>query len=217
MTFFKKIKISWLIIAAVIILVAYGIYNNPDRKLKNVNSELGQILMDMQTTVQQVRNDITSNQACFGDESLQEGTSAECVVNLRGIQDAFKNTVKNNLTKLEEYYRVNKTNLDEETKNMIENSLLLYKSDSYSDLMKAYDRYFTANIEWHKFFRDVVGIKGPDNMSDEELMQTKTLAQEMLDAEDNLKLKTNAFSDYLHENFDKEFIDNLTSYADKLK
>ena len=44
-------------------------------------------------------------------------------------------------------------------------------------------------------------------MSDEELMRTKTLAQDVVTAEENLQLKVNALSDYLRENFDKEFIE----------
>ena len=77
---------------------------------------------------------------------------------------------------MEVYYQANQSNLDKDTKDMIENSLKLYKSDSYSNLMGAYDKYFSVYIEWHKYFRDYVGIKGVDNMTPEEIRRAKTLA-----------------------------------------
>src|SRR3989338_6649522 len=132
-------------------------------------------------------------------------------------QKTLKKADKENLGKLETYYQANQSNLDDNTKKMIDGSLRLYKSSAYSDLMNAYDQYFTAYIEWHKYFRDYVGIKGVDNMTSEEIMRAKTLAQDVVTAEDNLKLKTNAFNDFLQENFDKEFIDSLTAYTESLK
>jgi len=60
--------------------------------------------------------------------------------------------------------------------------------------MTAYIQYIAAYIGWHKYFRDYVGIKGVDNMTSEEIMMAKTLAQNILKA----------------ENFDKEFIDTVT-------
>ncbi|MDD5145220.1 MAG: hypothetical protein PHW72_03815, partial [Candidatus Pacebacteria bacterium] len=157
------------------------------------------------------------NQSCFGDESLQEGISEECIVNLRNIQETFRNTDKENFGKLEKYYQENEAGLDEGTRLMVTNSLQLYGSDPYSNLADAYDRYFTANIEWHKFFRDVVSIKGVDNMTEGELMSAQPLAQEVIDAEESLQLETNNFRDYLYENFDKEFVEALVGQVESLK
>ena len=90
--------------------------------------------------------------------------------------------------------------------------------ESYTNLMGAYDRYFTANIEWHKFFRDVIAVSGIDSIEEgNNFVLIKSLAQEVVDSEENLQLKTNAFSDYLYENFDKEFVEELTNYAESLK
>lgn len=204
--------------AVLLILVIFGIYNNPDRKTQKVNAELEQIIAATNSTMQEVRQVILDNKICFEDESLkQSGKSAECVTNLRNIQTTFKTADKENLGKLETYYQANQSNLDENTKKMIDGSLRLYKSGAYSELMIAYDQYFTAYIEWHKYFRDYVGIKGVDNMTSEEIMRAKTLAQDVVTAEDNLKLKTNAFNDFVQENFDKEFIDALSAYTESLK
>jgi hypothetical protein len=212
----KKIFIGLGIV--LLALIAFGIYNNPDRKTNKVNAELEQIITATNSTMQEVRQVILDNKICFEDESLkQSGKSAECVTSLRNIQSTFRTADKENLGKLEAYYQANQSNLDESTKKMIDGSLQLYKSNSYSDLMGAYDQYFTTYIEWHKYFRDYVGIKGVDNMTSEEIMRAKTLAQDVVMAEDNLKLKTNAFNDFLQENFDKEFIDALTAYTESLK
>lgn len=211
----KKIKLKWIVIGGIIILVALGIYFNPDRKTEKVNAELGQIISSMNTTMQQVKQSITENKVCFSDESLKDGKSADCVINIRNIQETFKTSDKENIGKLEKYYQSNQSNLDKDTKDMIENSLKLYKSDSYSNLMGAYDNYFSAYIEWHKYFRDYVGIKGVDNMTSEELMRAKTLAQDVLSTEESLKLKTTAFSDYLNENFSKEFVSALMQLGAK--
>ena len=211
----KKIKLKWIVIGGIIILVVLGIYFNPDRKTEKVNAELGQIITSMNTTMQQVKQSITENKVCFSDESLKDGKSADCVINIRSIQDTFRTADKANLAKLEAYYQANQSNLDKDTKDMIENSLKLYKSDSYSNLMGAYDKYFSAYIEWHKYFRDYVGIKGVDNMTSEEIMRAKTLAQDVVSTEENLKLKTTAFSDYLNENFSKEFVSALMQLGAK--
>ncbi|MFA5232589.1 MAG: hypothetical protein WC410_02910 [Candidatus Paceibacterota bacterium] len=196
--------------AILLLLVVFGIYNNPDRKANKVSTELEQIIAATNSTMQEVRQVVLDNKICFEDESLQQsGKSAECVINLRNIQNTFRTADKENLGKLEAYYQTNQLNLDDNTKKMIDDSLRLYKSNTYSDLMNAYDQYFNAYIEWHKYFRDYVGIKGVDNMTSEEIMKAKTLAQDVVTAEDNLKLKTNEFSDYLNENFSKEFVSTL--------
>lgn len=195
-------------------LIVFGIYNNPDRKIDKANAELSAIMSSMNSTMLQVKQDITNNKICFEDESLkQSGKSAECVTNLRDIQGTFRTADKANLGKLETYYQANQSSLDADTQKMIENSLKLYKSDAYTNLMVAYDQYFSAYIEWHKYFRDYVGIKGVDNMTSAEIMKAKTLAQDVVSAEESLKLKANAFNDYLQENFDKDFIDALSAYS----
>lgn len=199
-------------------LVIFGIYNNPDRKINKVNAELEQIITATNSTMQEVRQVILDNKICFEDESLQQsGKSAECVTNLRNIQTTFRTADKENLGKLEAYYQANQSSLDDSTKKMIDGSLRLYKSGAYSNLMNAYDQYFSAYIEWHKYFRDYVGIKDVDNMTSEEILMAKTLAQNVVTAEDNLKLNTNTFNDFLQENFDKEFIEALTNYTQSLK
>ncbi len=216
MDFLKKIKIKWVVIGIILLLVALGIYNNPDRQAVEVDAELASISQDMNSTLVEVVQAAQENQVCFEDESLK-GQSAECVIELRQIQDVFRTADKENVAKLEAYYDEKQSALDEETKGMIENSLRLYKSESYSDLMSAYDQFFTAYIEWHKYFRDYVGIKGVDNLAEDEIMQAKYLAEDVVEAEENLELKKNAFTDYMHENFDKEFIDALTNYAESFK
>lgn len=216
MDFLKKIKIKWVVIGIILLLVALGIYNNPDRQAVEVDAELASIFQDMNSTLVEVVQVAQENQVCFEDESLK-GQSAECVIELRQIQDVFRTADKENVAKLEAYYDEKQSALDEETKGMIENSLRLYKSESYSDLMSAYDQFFTAYIEWHKYFRDYVGIKGVDNLAEDEIMQAKYLAEDVVEAEENLELKKNAFTDYMHENFDKEFIDALTNYAESFK
>jgi len=218
---FLKGKIKWIIGVVILLLVIWGIYQNPDRKVERINAELEQIIAATNSTMQEIRQVVLDNKICFEDESLQQsGKSAECVTNLRNIQTTLKTADKENkenLGKLEAYYQVNQLNLDDNTKKMIDGSLRLYKSNAHSDLMSAYDQYFTAYIEWHKYFRDYVGIKGVDNMTSEEIMRAIILAHDVVTAEDNLKLKKNVFNDFLQENFDKEFIDALTAYIESLK
>jgi allophanate hydrolase subunit 1 len=208
----KKIKIEWIVVGIILLLVAFGIYNKTDKQVTK-DAEL----QDMNSALVEVVQAAQENQVCFEDESLQQNQSAECVIKLRQIQDIFRTTDKKNVTKLEAYYNKNKSVLDEKTKEMIENSLRLYKSESYSDLMSAYDQFFSAYIEWHKYFRDYVGIRGVDNLSEDEIMQAKYLAEDVVEAEKNLELKKNAFNDYMHKNFDRELIDALTNYAESLK
>lgn len=213
----KEHKWRWIIIGAIVLLVVYGIYANPDRKTQKVNAQLAEIMTDMNSTMLQVKQEITDNKTCFSDDSLKNGGSADCVTNLRNIQETFRTTDQANFSKLENYYQANATSLDSDTKSFIENSLKLYQSDAYKSLMSAYDQYFSAYIDWHKYFRDYVDIKGVDNMTSDEIMRAHTLAQSIVSAEDNLKIKNNEFNDYLQENFDKNFRDALAEYAASLK
>ncbi len=214
--FWEKINWKWIAVGGLVLLVAFGIYNNPDRKTAKIDSELQEIFSAINSTLQNVAQAAVKNQSCFGDESLRGG-SADCVINLRDIQNTFRSADKENVAKLEAYYQKNQSDLDGETKKMIEESLRLYNSSAYSDLMAAYDQFFTAYIEWHKYFRDYVGIKGVDNLSSKEIMQSKSLAEDVVAAEENLELKKNALNDFLHENFDTEFITALNSLAEDFK
>ena len=212
----KKIKAIWIVGIIILLFVVWGVYKNPDRKIDKANAELGQLIEASNSTMQKVLLAIT-NKDCFGDESIKNGKSGECVIIIRNIQDTFKTADKENLSKLETFYTTNQSSLDEETKTFIENNIKLSKSDAYANLMNAYDKYFTVYIAWHKYFRDIVGIKGVDNMNDKELMQAHYLAQDLVKAEEDLKTSQNKFSDYLHENFSKDFIDILNNYSKNLK
>jgi len=200
----KRYLIIGGVVFALVALTAWGVYRNPERQLEPVMNLIN-------ATNQEMRGFLIANQTCFGDESLKNRESAKCVVELQKIRDYFQTQDKENIAKLEIYFQENGSRLDNDTRSVIENSLKLNKSQAYADLGLAYDQYFGAYIEWHKYFRDVVGIKGVDNMTTEELMRTKTLAQNVVDAEENLQLKINALSDYLRENFDKEFVDAVSA------
>ena len=122
----KKIFIGLGVV--LLALIVFGIYNNHDRKIDKANAELSAIMSSMNSTMLQVKQDVTDNKICFEDESLkQSGKSAECVTNLRNIQGTFRTADKANLGKLETYYQANQSSLDTDTQKMIENSLKLYK------------------------------------------------------------------------------------------
>lgn len=207
---FRKIKPRWIIISVVVALILVGIYLNHNTKTEKANTELQQIMAEMSSSSKEIKEKIAENETCFKDESLKEGKSAECVVSIVALQSSYKLAGKANVEVLEKYYQENQSTLDANTKQMIENNLKLYKSESYSALLVAYDKYFQAYINWHKYFRDYVGIKGLDNLTSAELMKVKPLAQDVVSTDEDLKLKTNAFSDYLHQNFSDEFISSLS-------
>jgi hypothetical protein len=196
-------------------LIILGIYNNPDRKTKKINAELEQISNSMNLAMQRTKQSIAENEACFSDESLKTGKSAECVMNIRNIQENFKATDEENIARLETYYQNNQSSISDDNKDMIENSLRLYKSKYYSSFVNAYNQYFNSFIEWHKYYRDYVEIKGVDNLTSIEIMRAKTLAQNILTAEEDLKLKVSAFSDYINENFSNEFVSGMTQSSIK--
>jgi len=197
----KKIKPIWIIDVILLLLVVWGIYKNPDSKIDTVNAELSQLIEASNSTMQEVVLAISNNKDCFGDESIKKGKSGYCIITIRNIQDTFRTArtaEKENLSKLEAFYSANQLSLDEETKTFIDNNLKLSKSDAYANLMNAYDKYFTVYIAWHKYFRDIVGIKGVDNMNDTESMQAHYLAQDLVKAEEEMKTAQNKFFDYLH-------------------
>lgn len=210
-----KRKILTSLGIGLITLVIFGIFNNPDKKNEKMRIELEQIITSINIATREVNKSIAENEACFGDESIKNDKSADCVINIRNIQDTFKITNETNIANLQTFYQTNQSNFDNITKDFIENNLRLYKSEPYSNSIEAYDQYFSAYIKWHKYFRDYIGIKGLDNMTSEEIMMAKTLAQNILSNDENLKLKTTTFSDYLNENFSKEFVQSMTQSSVK--
>ena len=122
MNFFgKKLNWKWIAVGGLVLLVAFGIYNNPDRKAAKIDSELQEIFSAMNSTLQNVAQAAVENQTCFRDDSLRGG-SAECVINLRDIQNTFRSADNENVAKLDAYYPKKKTVIDEQTKKMIEDS-----------------------------------------------------------------------------------------------
>ncbi|MFA7170083.1 MAG: hypothetical protein WC178_04510 [Candidatus Paceibacterota bacterium] len=201
----RKKRIIYVAIALVILFYAQ-MFLTAKKDVAETSDELNQIYALMTSTTLQLKQSIAENETCFNDESLESGISADCVINIRKIQDNFRNDEKTNMSRLEGYYQANQATLNTGNQQMIEKYLKLYRAGAYSSLMGAYDQYFSAYIEWHKYFRDYVGIKGVDNMTTEEIMKAQTLAKDVVTAEEDLKLKTNAFKDYLYENFDQSFI-----------
>ncbi|MBI2057933.1 MAG: hypothetical protein HYT63_03040 [Candidatus Yanofskybacteria bacterium] len=215
--FFKDTKIrNKMIVLVGLTIIVWGwylsIFLSPffeKSKSIKINPELESIISGTNSTILKVRSDIAAHQTCFGDESLEQRISAECVIAIKDIQETFRGADNENLGKLELYYQNNTSDIDNVSKNLIENSLRLYKSNFYLSLMNEYDRYFSAYIKWHEYFRDIVGTKGVDNMTDSELMKAKTLAQEIVDSEEKLQSSANQFTDYLNNSFDKDFIEAI--------
>jgi len=211
MEFLSKNKYINIIGIIFLLIIVWGIFQDKNDTDK-IDTELKQLIIAINSTGQETQQVILDNQACFIDESLEKGTSAECVIVLQNIKKTFKTTDKENLDKLEIYYQTNQSRLDDDTKKMINDSLRLYKSSTYFDLMNAYDEFFITYIEWHKYFRDYIGIKGIDNITEKEIMMSTTLAENVLAVDENIVLKVNDFTDFLQENFDKEFINTLLTY-----
>lgn len=213
----KEHKWQWITVVAIVIIVVYGIYANPDRKAENANAQLAEIMTNINSKTQEVRQDVSDNQVCFSGGLLKTEESAGCVTSLRNIQEIFRTTDQAEITKLKNYYQANADFLDQDTKSFIENSLKLYQSDANKNLTSAYYQYFSAYINWHKYFSNHVDIKSIDNMTSNEIIQAHTLAQSIVSAKNNLKLKNNKFNDYIQENFDKNFRDTVAEYVASLK
>lgn len=205
----KKIIINIICVLAVLFVINFiiGIFivvfsDSGNNSKEEINDIFGSSI----ETQTEIRNLMVENQDCFNDESLENNRSNKCVIALMKMRNIVNIDEKENMEELKNYYNKNKSSLDTDTQLIIEENIKLCDSEYYNNYTNSLNRFLSAYMAWHKYFRDYVGIKGVDNMTSDEIMQSKTLAQEVLDSEEVFQLNGNILTDYLYENFSKEFI-----------
>lgn len=207
-----------LIILAIIIVIVWGWYLSAfltpflskNQDSVKVDVEYQEILADNISKTEELTLILTENTDCFDDEALSNGISAKCAVNLEKARNILNTEDALLLERLTLYYKENKASLDAISKKVIEDSIKLYNSEKYNTSMTAMDEYLVAYIEWHEYFRDFVNLKGVDNMTEEEIMRAKTLAENIVNTEENLQLKKTDLRTYMNQNFDEDFLKFFT-------
>lgn len=215
-SFIKKIRLSWIIAFLFLLLVGYGIYNNPDRGAAPIDPELQQIIDDMESNASSAKDLMREAESCFYDESLEEGKSDWCVSKISSFLNTFKDGDEPYLQRLEEYKKHNASELDSQTMKYIDDNLTLYRSNAYTDVNKSLKEYLEVTLEWHEYWRDVVTVKGPDNMSEQELFELKRIAEDLTNAEEVVNRKAEAFNSYLDNEYGSEFTEQLYSHVESL-
>ena len=203
----------WIILSAIILLVAFGVYNNPDRK-NRIDPELEVLLIESQETREFVTTEIQNNKICFEDNELEVDKTiiGNCIKGIQKVIDKL-HSEREIVIKLENY-RTNKgESLSSETKLIVENSLKLNNSKEYQNLINSTVEYFKAHIEYYVFLRDELGNRSLDDLSENQVANLISISDRTEETGKVLQSQRPMFNDYLKQNYNQEFIDllNLTN------
>lgn len=204
-----KQKLKWLIIGAIILLVAFlvafGIYKNPDRKNREANTEYEKIAGEMGKNGLELKNLASQNSKCFTNNEYEEDyqMADSCLIAIKSLLSLFDADQKNILN-LENFYKVNKDKIDNEQEVFIENTIKLSSSKQYSDIMLAYKTYFENYLDQFNFIKQ----SGSElkNLSNERLTHLRGIFMKNYENGENLEKSRSTFNDYLAQNFDEKFI-----------
>lgn len=209
---FNKIKNVHILVIIIVIIIGYGIYNNPDRKIDKTRSELESLFASSFSIVQEMTTSMYQNKNCFSLESLEDLNSENCIIVIENAQNNFKKLNAESLKNFQDFYDSKKDDLDDETKKIIENALTLYKSESYINLLSAYDKFFTSAVDLHKAL-----AKGVDNMTSSEKAKFKSIAENFDIQASDLRSATISYNEYLNKNFDADFVKMINEAGQSIK
>lgn len=209
---YNKNKKSYILIIIIAIIVGYGIYNNPDRKIDKTHSELENLFASSFSGVQEMTNSMYQNKNCFSFESLEGLNPENCILIIENAQTNFKKLNAETLKNFQDFYDSKKNDLDDETKKFIENALTLYKSEPYLNLLNAYDKFFTSAVDLHK-----VLVKGVNSMTFNEKVEFKKIAENFDTQSSNLRSVTISYNDFLNKNFDADFVKMINDAGQSVK
>ncbi|HYC79957.1 MAG TPA: hypothetical protein VEC17_02935 [Candidatus Binatia bacterium] len=201
-------KIKWVILAGVLILVAWGIYQNPDRRTDR--TELEAIFTDSQQMRSDIQADVSQIQDCFTDNEIEVdlAITTKCLNGLTSVIVKVDNE-KIIVYRLEEYHKSHKEDLDNETKKIVEDSIKLNNSAEYKAVLAATKSFYDAHIDYYTFLQNNLQDKTVDDLSESELLNLVAIGNRTESTWQEVQNKQTVFKNYVLQNYGQEFLDYL--------
>lgn len=203
----RRLKvIGILLFGSIALLVLIGFLSSVERS--NDNNEWQAILEESKTATEYVAKKVKENKSCFEDNEISDEIkkATDCTTGIKGIVNKIESHATN-VARMEEYYKSNKNNLEEDQRNLFENILKLYNSSEFKNLVSIELNYFNAHIKYYEFLRTNVGNKKLDEVSETESKSLTSIIESIENLTQELDAQKTSFNSYVKKNYNQEFID----------
>lgn len=212
---FNKIKKVHILVIIIAIIIGYGIYKNPDRKL-NSAFDTYQNISESETIRKEELKTLQSQYVkCFVPEDVDIATF--CLDGLPKIR-ALVRKEPELLLSLQSLYDKSKNDLDDEDRIFLENNIRLLSSKEYQDVYKGTIDVLDAYVDFYVYLNGEYDTsKVNDSMSQDEKIEILShviadrnfkrdlVIKNLTDLSDNLELKKEVLRRYVKANYSEDF------------
>jgi len=210
-------KNKWLISlgAVLLVLVIFGIYNNPDRKLNSTFNSYQNISESENARKEELKTLQSQYVKCFVPEDADIATF--CLERLPKIKTLVSKKPEV-LLSLQSLYNKSKNDFDGEDRIFLENNIKLLSSKEYQDVYKGTIDVLDAYIDFYVYLNGEYDTsKINDSMSQDEKIEILShsiadrnfkrdlVVKNLIDLSDNLELKKEMLNRYVRSNYTAEF------------
>lgn len=212
----KKLKPVWIIGGIIIVLVVYGIVNNPDRKVSSAFNAYQNISENEILRKTELKNLQSQYEECFIPENADIATF--CLEGLPKIK-ALVSKEPELLLSLQSLYDKSKNDIDDESKIFLANNINLLSSKEYQDVYKGTVDVLDAYVDFYTYLNGEYDTsKIDDSMSQDEKIEILShviadrnfkgdlVVKNLTDLSDNLELKKEMLERYVKANYSEDFI-----------
>lgn len=219
MSYLTKIKWWWVVAGVLVLMVAFGIYNNPERYNRTAYAEYQKLGAEEMSRKAELQNLSSQYVDCFDKPSTE--IIDRC---LDGIAKIKKLTVQETETinKWQVFYDSQKDKLFDADRVFLENNLRALNSEEYQDTFNATIGVMDAYTRFYTFINGSYDTSGlSDSMSRDERIKylARVIAGRNIEREDvvnslykqldNLEEKKATMTEYLRANFSADFLSKL--------
>lgn len=214
-----KKNLKWIIIGVVIILVAFGIYQNPDRKINSAFADYQKIVDQEAIRKNELQGLSAQYKNCFDNPNKE--IAQACLVGIEKIKQLASQETKV-IDKLNSFYSSNKNALDKDNKLFVENNIKLVTSKEYQDVLKGTIDVLDAHIDLYTFVTEETDTRELDNnlSQDEKIkiasrliadrnFKSDLIVKNLTDLSENLNLKKELLKRYIRATYSEDFINKL--------
>ena len=202
-----------------VILVIFGIYNNPDRKTNSAFADYQELIEQEAIRKNELQGLSTQYRNCFASPSKE--IVETCLAGIAKIKPLVAQETEV-ITKLNSFYNTNKTALEGENKLFLENNIKLVNSKEYQDVLKGTIDVLDAHTDFYTYLNEEVDTTGLDEtMSQDEKIKIASrliadrnfksdlVVKNLTDLSENLDLKKELLQRYIRANYSEEFISKM--------
>lgn len=211
----KKNKPILIAGTVLLLVVAWGVYKNPDRKLNSVISDYKIIAESDAIRKEELKTLSSQYSKCFVLENADIATF--CVEGLLKIK-ALVSQEPQLLLSVQSLYDKRKNDLDDENKVFFENNIKLLSSKEYQDVYRGTVDVLDAYVDFYSFLNEEIDTQGIDDTSTQEErihivsrgianhnFKRDLVVKNLTDLSDNLELKKEMLKRYIEANYSEDF------------